>query len=169
MTSVLLVAVMAAAMAAVFGQPAQAAAGYYRIINLGSGKCAEVNRSGNPGGNGELVVQRRCDRQAVQQWTPVNLGGGVYQFVNKFSGLCMDVRNGVNADRTPIQQWACRGSTSMKWTLNPDSFSGVHQVQSRTGGRCLDVRGGAVVDGAQIQIYRCTGFANSAQVWSLSG
>jgi Ricin-type beta-trefoil lectin domain-like len=166
-----LVGVLAAAATVVFGQPAQAAGGYYSIVNYGSGKCAEVNRFGSPLANGELVVQRTCDGSAVQQWAPVDAGGGVYELVNAYSGMCMDVRNGANANSTPVQQWTCTGTTSMKWTINPNSFTGVHQVLSRLGDehRCLDVRAGALFDGAQIQIYHCTGFGNSAQVWSFSG
>jgi hypothetical protein len=160
--------VVAAAATVVFGQPAQAA-GYFSVVNYGSGKCAEVNRFGNPGANGELVVQRTCDGSDVQKWTRADVGGGVLMLVNKASGLCMDARDGVNADSTPVQQWACTGTTSMKWTINPDSLDGVHQVKSQIGGRCLDVRAGALFDGAQIQIYHCTGFGNPAQVWFFSG
>jgi hypothetical protein len=165
MSRMLVVGAVVAVVAALFAVPAQAAGGYYRIVNYGSGLCAEVNRYGAPWANGELVVQRVCDGSPVQQWAPVNTGGGVYEFVNAYSGDCMDVRNGVNADTTVIQQWECRGSNSMKWTINPNSFTGVHQIVSQTGGRCLDVRNGALWDGAQIQIYHCTGFGNSAQVW----
>jgi predicted transglutaminase-like cysteine proteinase len=180
MGSMTLVAVMAALMTALFGQPAQAVGdqyklplGFYHLRNIGSNKCAEVNPLGAPMANGELVVQRTCVTSgpalALQLWSPsaLNVSGGGYTFTNKNSGKCMDVRNGVNADSTPVQQWECRGSTSMKWSLNPDSSTGVHQVLSQTGGRCLDVRGGAVGIGAQIQIYHCTGFGNPAQVWSL--
>ncbi|MFI7069881.1 RICIN domain-containing protein [Micromonospora sediminicola] len=150
--------------AAALGQPAQAAGGHYQIVNYGSGKCLEVDRYGAPSSLGGLVVQRTCDGQAVQRWSPV--GQSTYTFVNQSSGMCLDVRNGVNADGTPLQQWACTGTTSMKWTVSPNSFSGVHQVRSQIGGRCLDVRGGSSADGATVQIYHCTGFGNPAQVWS---
>jgi hypothetical protein len=159
-----LVSLMTALVGTLFVQPAQASTGYYEISNLGSGKCAEVDRFGAPYSNGGLVVQRTCDRNDVQLWSPG--GAGPYMFVNRASGLCMDVRNGINADATPVQQWACTGTTSMKWNISPNSFTGVHQITSQIGGRCLDVRSGSGADGAQIQIYHCTGFGNSAQVWS---
>ena len=160
----LLAGTVTALMTVVLVPSAQAASGYFNIVNLGSGKCAEVDRYGAPSWLGALVVQRTCDGNAVQHWAPV--GQSVYLFINEFSGMCMDVRDGVNADSTPVQQWACTATPSMKWTINPNSFSGVHQIRSQIGGRCLDVRAGATVDGAQIQIYRCTGFGNAAQVWS---
>jgi len=141
-----------------------------RIVNFGSNKCAEVNQFGDPSVNGERVVQRTCDSSPEQIWATVrvNLSGNDYRFVNRVSGKCLDVKDGTNADRTPIQQWDCRGGPSMTWRINPGSFSGVHQVISRTGSRCLDVANGSVDDGAQIQIYRCSGFGNAAQVWSFT-
>ncbi|MFD4205436.1 RICIN domain-containing protein [Micromonospora tulbaghiae] len=148
------------------GPPAQAASGHYAIVNYGSGKCLEVDRFGAPSSLGGPVVQRTCDGQAVQRWSPV--GKSTYTFVNQFSGMCVDVRNGVNADGTPLQQWACTGTSSMKWTVDPNSFAGVHQIKSQIGGRCMDVRGGSAADGATVQIYHCTGFGNPAQVWSFA-
>lgn len=158
--------VLATGLGVALAPPAQAASGYYGIVNYGSGKCLEVDRFGAPASLGGLVVQRTCDGQAVQHWSPV--GQSPYTFVNRFSGMCVDVRNGVNADGTPLQQWACTGTTSMKWTVSPNSFTGVHQIKSQVGGRCMDVRAGSSADGATVQIYHCTGFDNSAQVWSFS-
>jgi hypothetical protein len=79
----------------------------------------------------------------------------------------MDVRNGVNADRTVVQQWACDlHHPSKRWqpsTLVPDRF---FKFISEIGSRCLDVAGGSLQPGAQIQIYRCTqSNTNTAQIW----
>ena len=79
--------------------------------------------------------------------------------------MCMDVRNGVNADWTQVQQWTCTNTPGMSWYIAggiPTSLP--ERVVSKIGGRCLDVRGGAFQDGAIIQIYHCTN-GNAAQAW----
>jgi hypothetical protein len=129
------------------------------IRNIGSNHCAEPIGFGN----GDIVVQRTCDpSNNNQKWVLSHIGGGVYQFVNVGTSKCLDVKNGQNADRTPIQQWACTGTTSMRWKGNPN-FDGVALVVSETGGRCLDVFGS---EGAPLRLIHCTGFGNLAQVWT---
>ena len=158
---------LVAAFAVATVQPAQAAVGYFRLVNFGSGKCAEPNRFGVPRGNGEPIQQWTCDGSDRQAWHPTKheIGTSNYLFINRNSSKCLDVRDGRNRDGTPVQQWDCRGGSSMIWTLNPDSFTGVHQLKSHIGDRCLDVAAGSLEDGAQIQIVHCTGFGNPAQVW----
>jgi hypothetical protein len=171
--SMLVIGVVVAATTVFAATPAQAAGAFSGLKNRGSNLCVEVNRFGNPLADGELVVQRACDGQLVQQWIQVfvDVNSGVFEFVNAFSGKCMDVRDGVNADTVPIQQWQCRGSNSMKWKLVAPALPSFNtwQVQSQTGGRCLDVRNGDGNDGVQIQIFHCTGFGNEAQVWTFIG
>lgn len=127
---VLAAGLLATGLGVASGPPAQAATGHYAIVNYGSGKCLEVDRSGAPSSLGGRVVQRTCDGQAVQRWSPV--GRDTYTFVNQFSGMCVDVRNGVNADGTPLQQWACTGTSSMKWTVDPNSFAGCTRSSRRS-------------------------------------
>ena len=83
------------------------------------------------------------------------------------ANLCLDVRDGVNADRTVLQQWSCDlHAPSMRWqfsTLVPDSF---FKLISAIGSRCLDVAGGSLEPGAQIPSFRCTqDNTNTAQIW----
>ena len=79
----------------------------------------------------------------------------------------MDVRDGINADRTVVQQWSCDiRARSMRWqlfTLVPNRF---FKFISAIGSRCLDVAGGSLQPGARIQIYSCTQTnTNTAQIW----
>jgi hypothetical protein len=85
----------------------------------------------------------------------------------KNTSTCLDVRNGVNADRTVVQLWDCDlQARSMRWqffTLVPDRF---FKLISAVGSRCLDVAEGSLQPGAKIQIYRCTqSNTNTAQIW----
>jgi len=159
----LLIAALAAMVSVTFAQPAQADPFYYQIRNFGSGLCATAGVRGN----GEPITQQPCTHAAGQMWHPYLQSDGDWEFFNQF-GQCLDVRDGVFADRQPVQQWDCRGSTSMEWANDPNTFTGVHQLHSELGddSKCLDVAAGSLQPGAQIQIYRCTGFGNAAQVWS---
>ncbi|MDG4800309.1 RICIN domain-containing protein [Micromonospora sp. WMMD980] len=110
-------------------------------------------------------------QRRAHPWAPAasnSRRAAYYGIVNYGSGKCLDVHDGVDRDGTPLQQWACTGTKSMRWTVGPNSFTGVHQIKSQVGGRCMDVRAGSSSDGATVQIYHCTGFDNSAQVWSFS-
>jgi Ricin-type beta-trefoil lectin domain-like len=136
----------------------------FMIVNSGSGLCLEPN--GN--GLGEPILQQPCDNtRMTQRWVLSPATTTRYQIANKGYPTCMDVRNGVNADRTVVQQWACDLHVrSMRWqpsTLVPDRF---FKFVSEIGSRCLDVAGGSLQPGAQIQIYRCTqSNTNTAQIW----
>jgi hypothetical protein len=163
----LLVGAVVAVATAVVAQPAFADNGYYQIVNAGSGKCAEANRFAGAG-NGVVVLQATCDRDASQMWKPNITSNGRYLLENRAApGVCLDVEDGVDADRTRVQEWSCTGGLSMQWIITTDPF-GQHQLISGLNGhRCLDVAGASLQDGARIQIYHCTGFGNLAQVWNL--
>ncbi|MEU4213344.1 RICIN domain-containing protein [Streptomyces sp. NPDC026206] len=147
------------------GQPAQAAGpNYFAIVNYGSGKCAGLSPAEYEN-NGARVIQQTCNGQPEQQWAPVALGGGNYQWLNARSGKCMDVTDGRNADRTPIQQWDCTNTSGMSWNVAGAIPTPLPvRVVSKIGGRCLDVAAGSWEDGARIQTYRCTS-GNTAQAW----
>src|SRR5262245_21086464 len=107
----------------VVATPAHADPTKFLIRNGGNGKCLEADRYTNPFGDGDPVIQRTCDFDASQVWTRAYLGNGIYYFVNAQSTMCLDVRDGIPNNGTPIQQWECRGSRSMKWFMNPNDFN----------------------------------------------
>jgi ricin-type beta-trefoil lectin protein len=145
---------------------AAADASYHPIVNFGSGKCAGLHPS-EYFNNGASVVLQTCNGQPEQQWAVDPLGNDYYRLVNGRSGKCMDVRDGVNANGTQVQQWECTDTRGMNWHVAFMPATVPTRVQSMIGGRCLDVRNGSVQDGAIIQIYRCTD-NNSAQAWSIN-
>ena len=149
---------------AVIAGAAAAQPATFMIVNYGSGLCLEPNGSGL----GAPILQQPCDStRMTQRWVASPATATQYQIANKGYPTCLDVRNGVNADRTVVQQWACDiQARSMRWqlsTLVPDRF---FKFISAIGSRCLDVAGGSLQPGAQIQIYRCTtSNTNTAQIW----
>ena len=138
------------------------------IVNWGSGFCADVGHYGNLYENGVRIQQWACGTDSRQVWqlvvtaNPNNKLG--YKVVNGASGKCLDVVDGKNADRTPVQQWDCRFghfAASQTWYLDPAVPT---RIVSDIGGRCLEVAGGSLVHGAYLQTYHCTP-NNPAQIF----
>jgi hypothetical protein len=77
-------------------------------------------------------------------------------FVNRSSGLCMDVWNGSMANGTNVAQWNCNGASNQKWSY--DAATGLIRSQ-RDPRFCLDNSGG-FDDGANIMLWTCNGNAN---------
>ncbi|MGD0491258.1 MAG: ricin-type beta-trefoil lectin domain protein [Steroidobacteraceae bacterium] len=72
------------------------------------------------------------------------------------AGGCVDVRDGVTADGTPIVLFQCHGSPNQRW------FIGRGEIAENFGS-CLDVQGSAAVDGAAIILVTCNG--RPSQQW----
>jgi hypothetical protein len=71
-------------------------------------------------------------------------------------GGCVDVRDGVTADGTPIVLFQCHGSPNQRW------FIGHGQIAENYGS-CMDVQGSAAVDGSAIILVSCN--ARPSQQW----
>jgi hypothetical protein len=144
--------------------PASAASGYYTMVNYGSQMCATVY--GDVYGNGTPVRQQPCVAgNTAQIWYPEPTTGGYLHWRNLASGMCLDVRDGRDADRTTIQQWTCNTTAKgMRWWLGSGAFPGANLLLSAISYRCAEVAGGSLVPGAYLQTYHCTR-ANYAQNW----
>ena len=161
-----IVGILVSVVSTVIGGAAAAQPATFSIVNSGSGLCLEPNGSGL----GEPILQRPCNSaRMTQRWVRSRATTTHDLIANRGTGMCMDVRNGVDADRTVIQRWTCDlHARSMRWRLSalvPNRFfKFISAVGS--GSRCLDVAGGSLRPGARIQIYRCTASnTNTAQIW----
>jgi hypothetical protein len=72
------------------------------------------------------------------------------------AGGCVDVRDGITADGTPIVLVQCHGSPNQRW------FIGRGEIAANFGS-CLDVQDSAGVDGAAIILVACNG--RPSQQW----
>jgi glucosylceramidase len=52
-----------------------------------------------------------------QQWLAQSAGGGVWRFVARHSGKCLDVPSASTADGARLQQWACNSSGAQSFRL----------------------------------------------------
>ncbi|KAL0572015.1 hypothetical protein V5O48_009957 [Marasmius crinis-equi] len=66
--------------------------------------------------------------------------------------LCVDVKDGVNADGTKLQVWSCvSGSTNQLWSHT--NSLGIWQWAGTN--KCIDLTDGITTDGNQLQIWTC--------------
>ena len=74
-------------------------------------------------------------------------------------GACIDVKDGLTADGTPIVLFHCVNSPNQKWFISNGRIS-------ESYGSCLDVLGGAATLGAPIILVTCNGAPS--QHWRVS-
>jgi hypothetical protein len=158
------------------------------IKNLGSDLCLQPEpRFFDPSNfnvNGLPVVQAPCNGSPEQTWEfrfagrHVDKTRGTLDFftiVNRASpNMCLDLTDGNITNGTPMQQWTCGSSTTMRWMPYPRFSPGgpaphrqlmsLRALQGAGRFKCLDIRGGSLQTGAQLQIYDCSAvFSNYAQ------
>jgi hypothetical protein len=147
----------------VAAQPAQAAADFVTIKNLGNGLCLQP--SGGSTDDGAAVVQQGCDKTSIQNWLPLANSSTQFRFINQATGKCLDARGGA-ANGTPIQQFACSGISNEKWGWTIGFNTGVpSQIVSNVSGsssHCVTV---PASPGVAVQLQRCVNSA--AQNWFL--
>ena len=88
--------------------------------------------------------------------------------VGDFSpNLCLDVRDGVDADRTVVQQWIVRYTgPSNEYGTSPPLFQTFTIDWFLRSGHGVWTLPGALEPGAPIEIFRCTeDNTNTAQIW----
>ncbi|TLQ42142.1 RICIN domain-containing protein [Streptomyces marianii] len=74
---------------------------------------------------------------AVPIPAPIVPGAGYHPVVNAGTGLCLDVEDGVMANRTDVITTECNGATTQRWRLEPNGLL----RNSGDPGFCLDSRG----------------------------
>ncbi|KAG7087961.1 hypothetical protein E1B28_012002 [Marasmius oreades] len=80
-----------------------------------------------------------------------------------FHFKCLDVTDGINADGTKLQVWACvNGSTNQQWISTTDLT-----FQWAGTNKCIDLTDGNITDGNQLQIWTCDS-NNSNQKWTVN-
>jgi hypothetical protein len=115
----------------------------------------QMMRAPNLGLGFAALVAAGCAPTIVLPPDPIPVLGA--QILSSASG-CIDVRDGMTADGTPIDLFQCHGSPNQRW------FIGRGQI-SENFGSCLDIQGGASVDGAAIILVTCNG--RPSQQWQV--
>jgi len=106
---------------------------------------------------------------SAELYTPaqVSLPTSWVQVISKNSGKCLDVTGGPPATDpgTPLQQWACWGSSNQAFLFTP--VEGGYEITAQNSGLQLDVTGGpaAVEDGVHVIQWPYWGGSN--EIWQV--
>lgn len=92
--------------------------GYFRVVNVNSGKCLGV--SGSSLGNGTQIVQWDCNGSEDQQWSyryvgTLANGWPAYNIVDRNSGKCLGIIGGSTDIGGNAVQWDCNGHADQEW------------------------------------------------------
>jgi Ricin-type beta-trefoil lectin domain-like/Bacterial Ig-like domain (group 2) len=97
--------------------------GYYQIVNrnallqTGQNLVWEVAGGANATAN-QLALELWSYGEATnQQWMPVSVGNGAYEFIARNSSKCLDVPGASTAVLLGLQQYDCNGTGAQSYTL----------------------------------------------------
>jgi hypothetical protein len=121
-----------------------------------------------PGGDpeGTQAVENTCNGQPSQLWAaqPYPNAQGVYAFVNRASGKCLDVYGASRDDGTAAVQWHCHGGANQQW--RPQQNGNGYLLVNVNSGKCLGVQNANPAAGTQLVQWTCDG--SPAQTWTFS-
>lgn len=142
--------------------------GYYLIRNAGSGKVLDV-AGGDvvPGTNVQLWAY--VDGSDNQLYSVVSNEDGTYSFVNKATGLCLDV-SGAGGSGSNLHAYQANRSLAQCFNLTEQKdliANGIYTIaSSKQNSALLDVAGGSTADAANVQVYAAND--TFAQKWLIS-
>ena len=141
--------------------------GWYRIETAMGGALDVAEGSSVPGTNVQQWKASATNRN--QQWTVERHEDGGFTFVNRATGLALDVHGGVAANSRNINAYAPNDSAAQRFFLERcDALmpEGVFELQSALSGSLVaDVASCSAASGANVQIYARNG--SPAQKWDV--
>jgi arabinogalactan endo-1,4-beta-galactosidase len=97
--------------------------GYFHIASLNPGAGNATNVLDNSGGSstaGNLIIQSPSGTGQELEWDVVSAGNGFYSFVNRVSGMALDINGGVGAQAGfAVQEPLKSASTTQQWQIIP--------------------------------------------------
>jgi hypothetical protein len=97
-----------------------AGGGYYEVINrlaAPQNQAWDVTGGTSATAPGAPIQTWAYAAATNQQWQPVPVGSGYYQFVARNSGLCLAVPNASTANGVQLQQSTCNGTSAQAFRL----------------------------------------------------
>lgn len=104
----------------------------------------------------------------IQQWEIVPAGDGLFRFINRDTGKCLDAENnaGVDSGAGESSDFTRCDLDHTLWRISGNPTSGGSIIENYThAGQCLDVSGGNIVPGAAVREWDCNNQTN--QSWEL--
>jgi arabinogalactan endo-1,4-beta-galactosidase len=97
--------------------------GYFQIASLNPGAGNTTNVLDDSGGslmNGNIIIQSPARNAQELEWNVVSVGGGYFTFVNRASGLVLDMNGGVGAQAGfAVQEPQSSSALTQQWQIVP--------------------------------------------------
>ncbi|UUZ93418.1 RICIN domain-containing protein [Paenibacillus sp. P25] len=142
--------------------------GYYKLVNVKSGKALGVLGGGTSNGN-QLVQWTSGTNSLDQYWLVVNgetgySPTGYKTIINAKSGKVAGIYGASIADNANAVIWdSLDASNDQQWTITASGSS--YKIVNRNSGKVLGISGGSTADGANVVQATDTGTAD--QLWRL--
>jgi len=96
---------------------AAATGGYDAVFNGNAPTLVWTDINGGAGNANDIDIETYASGSAKEEWKPVLLSNGLYNFVNLTSGMCLD-NTGSMSSGVQMTQWSCTsGDTNKEWQL----------------------------------------------------
>lgn len=138
--------------------------GTYKITVLSSGSVLTVRDASSS--NGALLDFSTWHGDDQQKWYIVDCVGGFVKFINKHSGLAIDISDNGTANGTRIQQWQDVGVDAQRFRILPIDLpsasmnieDGVYTIMGETSGKLIEAAGWS--NGTVAQLWEQSGTYN---------
>ena len=136
--------------------------GTYRITNVRSGKCLDVE--GGSTADHANVQQYAPNNTGAQRWYIIDAGNGMIKLLNKGSGKYLDVEGNGTANETNVQIYSSTDSAAQKFALSSYAefgskcttlASGYYVLRSAINkSYAVQAEGGKTASGTNLQIWQ---------------
>ncbi len=85
------------------------------------------------------------------------MNGATYKFINRASGMAIDVPDGQNTNALQLQQYTDNGASAQQWVITDQgTYNNFYKLTSvsSSDGKVMDVRGGTSNNGEAIQLMQ---------------
>jgi hypothetical protein len=124
---------------------------YYLAVNQ-SHLCLDDQNGSTT--SGTAVNQATCAANTNTQWQFSQISSGVYNLINKKSGMCL-YNGGSTGTGALLTQATCGSATSYQWTVT-DLGNGFINIKNKNSGFCVDDAGGSTSAGHQMDQTTCS-------------
>ncbi|WP_155884845.1 LamG-like jellyroll fold domain-containing protein [Actinomadura flavalba] len=133
-----------------------------------------VDRAGRSGSSapytfrvGQLPTEEahwRLDEPSGAKEVKDEIATDLYQAISFYSGKCLNVEQGSNANGAHVVQWDCAGVDWERWKFTHQGGD-VYSISSKRSGKCLDVEGSPPSTANGAHVIQATCASTPSQSW----
>lgn len=130
--------------------------GYYKLINLASGRAMDVTDESTD--DGTIVQQYQDDGSDAQLWMPVVSTNGIMLVSKLQDGLVLDISGSSTSTYARVQVYTSNNTTAQRFhflgaSLLADTTYTIYVTGDEDRTMVLDITGASTADGAVLQVY----------------